>query len=110
MPVGVLHVPELRTEYVRTVLASLNFALTQLQVNLDVVNTSFTQSLTSRLSKRIDVILFNPPYVPTVHEEAADAQTTRGIQGSWAGGDDGMNVTNKFLNCVDVNSNCHFVT
>ncbi|THV06044.1 hypothetical protein K435DRAFT_816144 [Dendrothele bispora CBS 962.96] len=48
----------------------------------------------------IDIILFNPPYVPTLTEELVDAQELRGIEGSWAGGSDGMEITNKFLELV----------
>ena len=50
----------------------------------------------------VDVILFNPPYVPTSEEEALRAQDLRSIQGSWAGGSDGMQVTYAFLDHVEV--------
>lgn len=56
----------------------------------------------------VDVVLFNPPYVPTSDEEARSAQAHGGsdakgfIAGAWAGGDDGMNVTNIFLDQVEV--------
>jgi len=48
----------------------------------------------------IDVLTFNPPYVPTLSEEAYDAQETAGIQGSWAGGTDGMQITDTLLQIV----------
>jgi len=35
-------------------------------------------------------------------EEMSDAQKLRDIEGSWAGGNDGMQVTNKFLELIDV--------
>lgn len=52
----------------------------------------------------MDVILFNPPYVPTDHEESFRAQGSAGIAGSWAGGPDGVEITNRFLDDVKV---CH---
>lgn len=55
-----------------------------------------------RLRNSVDILLFNPPYVPTIPEEAVDAQKDRDIQGSWAGGSDGMDVTNRFLEIVPV--------
>jgi len=56
----------------------------------------------------VDVILFNPPYVPTNTEEILDAQTARGIESSWAGGLHGMNVTDLFLERVEVCDNHPF--
>ncbi|KAG6891049.1 hypothetical protein C0995_014137 [Termitomyces sp. Mi166 len=70
-------------------------------VMLDVINASFASPLTTRLKRAVDIILFNPPYVPTMPEEMSDAQDRRGISGSWAGGTDGMNVTNIFLDQVE---------
>jgi release factor glutamine methyltransferase len=35
-------------------------------------------------------------------EEAREAQDTRDIQGSWAGGSDGMDITHQFLDLVEV--------
>ncbi|KAG6371668.1 hypothetical protein JVT61DRAFT_9383 [Boletus reticuloceps] len=57
-----------------------------------------------RLRRSVDIILFNPPYVPTDREESVHAQGSAGIAGSWAGGLDGMEVTNRFLDNVGV---CH---
>lgn len=59
-------------------------------------------SFYQRLFNKVDVILFNPPYVPTSEEEALQAQDLRNIQGSWAGGLDGMQVTYAFLDRVEV--------
>ncbi|KAE9400010.1 S-adenosyl-L-methionine-dependent methyltransferase [Gymnopus androsaceus JB14] len=72
----------------------------QNNVTLDAIQTSFTQALHSRLKNSVDIICFNPPYVPTVSTEVSEAQDLRGIEGSWAGGSDGMQVTNIFLSVV----------
>lgn len=39
--------------------------------------------------------------------EALEAQGLRGIEGSWAGGSDGMQVTNTFLEVVHVRVRIH---
>ncbi|KAK0465245.1 S-adenosyl-L-methionine-dependent methyltransferase [Desarmillaria tabescens] len=72
-----------------------------LQVSLDPVNTAFAGPFHRRLKNAIDVILFNPPYVPTDLEEALNAQSKSRIEGSWAGGHDGMDVTDRFLDVVN---------
>ncbi|KAG6869144.1 hypothetical protein C0993_012242 [Termitomyces sp. T159_Od127] len=77
---------------------------TQNKVVLDAINASFASPLMARLQRAVDIILFNPPYVPTIPEEMNDAQDTRGISGSWAGGTNGMNVTDIFLEHVEVYS------
>jgi len=87
--------------------ASLCTARTGIQnnVGLDVVQTSFALPLSRRLFHSVDVLIFNPPYVPTPDEEAIAAQSQGGtgdtIAGSWAGGEDGMEVTNIFLDQVE---------
>lgn len=48
------------------------------------------------------MLLFNPPYVPTADHEASDAQLARDISGAWAGGIDGMQVTDYLLPRVKV--------
>ncbi|KIM48326.1 hypothetical protein M413DRAFT_16282 [Hebeloma cylindrosporum] len=72
----------------------------QNKVNIHVINGSLAAPLQSRLSHKIDVILFNPPYVPTTEDEANVAQSSRNIGGSWSGGSDGMQVTNMLLDSV----------
>ncbi|QRV90992.1 S-adenosyl-L-methionine-dependent methyltransferase [Ceratobasidium sp. AG-Ba] len=54
-----------------------------------------------RLQHSIDVLVFNPPYVPTEEEEVFNAQAEGTIAGAWAGGVDGMGVTNRLLSCID---------
>lgn len=50
----------------------------------------------------MDLLVFNPPYVPTYDEEAYDAQSGAAISSSWAGGKDGMRVTDILLDQLDV--------
>ena len=58
--------------------------------------------LKSRLQHSIDLLVFNPPYVPTYDSEAENAQEDRGIAGAWAGGTDGMQITDILLEQLDV--------
>jgi release factor glutamine methyltransferase len=76
----------------------------QNNVDIDVVNSSFATPFYSRLCRKVDVLLFNPPYVPTPDEEAHEGQTAGNIGGSWAGGSEGMKVTNIMLDQVEVMS------
>ncbi|EGG14340.1 hypothetical protein DFA_12110 [Cavenderia fasciculata] len=65
-------------------------------VSLDVINTSFLTGI-ERVKGKVDVLLFNPPYVPTESEEIEDG----GIAASWAGGIDGREVIDKLLPQID---------
>ena len=69
---------------------------------MHVVNGSLASPFQSRLAQQIDVVIFNPPYVPTLEEEASDAQLSGSIGGAWAGGTDGMKITNVLLRQIDV--------
>ena len=66
------------------------------QVLLEPICTDLTGGL--RLSGRVDVLVFNPPYVPTPSEEVG----LGGIAASWAGGIDGRQVTDRLLPLVPV--------
>lgn len=46
----------------------------------------------------MDVILFNPPYVPTPDEEISGC----GIEASWAGGTDGRVIIDRSLPVIKV--------
>lgn len=70
--------------------------------------TSLTQSIYPRLRHSIDILLFNPPYVPTDTSEADAAQLGADIAGAWAGGIDGMKVTDVLLEQVAVSSHLCF--
>ncbi|KAF9458349.1 S-adenosyl-L-methionine-dependent methyltransferase [Collybia nuda] len=73
----------------------------QNKVSIDPINVGFASPLYNRLKHAVDLIVFNPPYVPTFEDEVRGAQDTRDIQGSWAGGLDGMGVTGVFLEHVE---------
>lgn len=60
-------------------------------VDVEVVQTRMTQGLA--LDGTIDVLVFNPPYVPTPDEEVGGT----GIAASWAGGEHGRVVIDAFL-------------
>lgn len=77
-------------------------SLTSPQVMLSPIIGNLASPLAQRLHGKIDVLVFNPPYVPTSVDEASYAQDERGIAGAWAGGEDGMRVTNVLLGMLDV--------
>lgn len=69
-------------------------------INVDLVLCDLFTAFRSTV--RFDVILFNPPYVPTDQHELKHALKERDIYASWAGGKDGRQVIDNFL--VNVNS------
>jgi release factor glutamine methyltransferase len=71
-------------------------------VHLESIQASLVNPFSLRLYRAVDVLVFNPPYVPTGAIEAHAAQNEGHIQGSWAGGFNGMQVTNKLLDRLDV--------
>ncbi|GAA5827408.1 hypothetical protein JCM5353_001463 [Sporobolomyces roseus] len=70
-------------------------------VPLNPILTNLTSSLLPRLTRQVDVLVFNPPYVETEEEELCDAQEDGTIEKAWAGGESGMKITNKVLEQVD---------
>ncbi|KAI0651528.1 putative methylase [Trametes meyenii] len=70
-------------------------------VPIEPVLASLMDPLRARLQHAVDVLLFNPPYVPTDTDEAHDAQQTADIAGAWAGGHSGMDVTDILLDQVE---------
>lgn len=67
------------------------------QIQGDVLQSNLISALHPRLTRQcFDVLLFNPPYVPT------DASEMQGdaLQRSWAGGKDGREITDQLLPLV----------
>ena len=69
-------------------------------VEVECVQTSFCDALVDKLASRVDVLIFNPPYVPTDSEEVQG----NGIEAAWAGGIDGREVIDKFIGKIDVSN------
>ncbi|WVQ82633.1 hypothetical protein IAT38_004765 [Cryptococcus sp. DSM 104549] len=67
------------------------------QVSLDPVRCSLMGPLIRQLGNKVDVLIFNPPYVPTATNEMLATQYEHDIGGAWAGGQDGMAVTDILL-------------
>lgn len=59
----------------------------------DVVLTDLVSGLCDRLHQMVDVVIFNPPYVPTPPEEMKGD----GISRAWAGGERGREVLDRIL-------------
>ncbi|KAI8995440.1 putative methylase [Trametes punicea] len=70
-------------------------------VAIEPILTSLCGPLQVRLRHAVDILLFNPPYVPTEPTEADEAQHTGNIAGAWAGGYEGMDVTTTLLDQVE---------
>ncbi|CAA0833457.1 S-adenosyl-L-methionine-dependent methyltransferases superfamily protein [Striga hermonthica] len=63
----------------------------------EVINTDIAFGLESRLYKSVDLIVVNPPYVPTPEEEVGSG----GIAAAWAGGENGRKVIDRILPVAD---------
>ncbi|KAL1406917.1 S-adenosylmethionine-dependent methyltransferase [Vanrija albida] len=66
-------------------------------VYLNPVLSDLLTGLKPRITGKVDLLIFNPPYVETEETERAVTQDQRDIGGAWAGGQYGMTVTNKIL-------------
>ncbi|CAJ0945817.1 unnamed protein product, partial [Mesorhabditis belari] len=59
------------------------------RIELDTIQTDLIRGL--RLDRVVDILLFNPPYVPTESEATTDIERT------WAGGPTGRGTLDRFL-------------
>ena len=66
-------------------------------VHIEAVNSSLLAGLRPRIDGNTDVLLFNPPYVPTEEEEELMAQSKAGIEGAWAGGATGTKLVDELI-------------
>ncbi|NXF33316.1 HEMK2 methyltransferase, partial [Nyctibius bracteatus] len=65
-------------------------------VHLQPVITDLVKGLSPRLNGKVDLLLFNPPYVITPSEE----MESHGIEASWAGGKKGREVMDRVFPLV----------
>ena len=65
-----------------------------------MVNTVVSDLGSNFRDNIVDILIFNPPYVPTPSEEIGGS----GIEASWAGGIDGREVIDRFLPLLNVTS------
>ena len=62
--------------------------------DMRAIQCDLASELLENLENNVDVLIFNPPYVPTPDEEVG---STTGIEASWAGGTDGRVVLDRAL-------------
>lgn len=60
---------------------------------VDVIVADLLSGLSERMAGCVDLVLFNPPYVPTPHDEIM----RDGVAKAWAGGIRGREVIDRFL-------------
>lgn len=63
------------------------------EIPLELLRCNLGANLIGRLDEKIDIVVFNPPYVPTEEEEV----TSTGIAAAWAGGLDGRTVVDRAI-------------
>ena len=66
-------------------------------VHAELINTDVASGLEKRLAGSVDVMVVNPPYVPTPEDEVG----REGITSAWAGGEDGRCVIDRILPIAD---------
>ncbi|KAM7180255.1 methyltransferase N6AMT1 [Macrochelys suwanniensis] len=66
------------------------------KVHIHPVITDLVTGLLPRLNGKVDLLLFNPPYVVTPSEEVE----SHGIEAAWAGGKNGREVMDRFFPLV----------
>ncbi|RRT65455.1 hypothetical protein B296_00016869 [Ensete ventricosum] len=66
-------------------------------LHAEVISADIASGLQKRLAGMIDVVVVNPPYVPTPEEEVG----CKGITASWAGGENGRTVIDRIFPIAD---------
>ncbi|GAV80100.1 Methyltransf_26 domain-containing protein [Cephalotus follicularis] len=66
-------------------------------VHAELINTDIASGLDKRLAGSVDVMVVNPPYVPTPEDEVG----RQGIASAWAGGENGRSVIDRILPIAD---------
>ena len=64
---------------------------------VNLVNCDLVMPMRDKLEKKVDILLFNPPYVVTESHELG----SRSLQAAWAGGHDGREVMDRLFPHVD---------
>mmetsp|Transcript_24833 Transcript_24833/g.63933 ORF Transcript_24833/g.63933 Transcript_24833/m.63933 type:complete len:197 (+) Transcript_24833:97-687(+) len=72
---------------------------------VDVLRMDLLSALLPRMRGKVDILAFNPPYVPTPDEEVPRSQweydrSGCGVNAAWAGGDKGRLVIDRLLPMV----------
>lgn len=66
------------------------------QMTVQVVRTNLAECLVDRLTNMVDLLIFNPPYVPT-EDDDLQAVPQSHINRSWAGGAIGRQLIDEYL-------------
>uniref|UniRef100_A0A2I3TCV1 Methyltransferase HEMK2 n=1 Tax=Pan troglodytes TaxID=9598 RepID=A0A2I3TCV1_PANTR len=66
------------------------------KVHIQPVITDLVKGLLPRLTEKVDLLVFNPPYVVTPPQEVG----SHGIEAAWAGGRNGREVMDRFFPLV----------
>ncbi len=66
--------------------------------DVNIVNCDLVSPMLDKLANKIDVLVFNPPYVVTESEELG----SRSIEAAWAGGKDGRQVMDRLFPFIDL--------
>ncbi|GFZ44711.1 hypothetical protein JCM24511_02435 [Saitozyma sp. JCM 24511] len=74
------------------------------QVTVDPVRCNLLKPLLPRVNRGVDILVFNPPYVPTDSAELEQTQASASLGGAWAGGSEGMGITTTVIELLSVSA------